>query len=104
MRRSGKLFCLPVSGLRAAMLVGLTGFGLVFSALPAVVPEASAAPAAPPIPVPAVQAWVEPTGAGVVRPDVVSATVTAHASGQRVEVLSERSETSRTWALPEGGF
>lgn len=45
----------------------------------------------------------EATGSGLVRPDWVSASVTARASGRRVEVLAERSETSRTFALPEGG-
>jgi hypothetical protein len=37
-----------------------------------------------------------------VRPDAVSASVTARASGQRVEVLSQRSETSRSWVNADG--
>ncbi|WP_188898507.1 RHS repeat-associated core domain-containing protein [Microlunatus endophyticus] len=45
---------------------------------------------------------MEPTGDGLVRPDLVSAAVTARASGKRVEVLADRSETSRTWANPDG--
>ena len=46
--------------------------------------------------------WVEPTGAGLVRRDWVSAQVTARAKNARVEVLSERTEVSRTWVLPDG--
>ena len=37
-----------------------------------------------------------------VRPDVVSARVTARAQGSRVEVESLREETSTTWASPDG--
>ena len=40
---------------------------------------------------------------GLVRPDWVSASVTARAVGARVEVLSERSETVRVFVLPDGG-
>lgn len=36
------------------------------------------------------------------RPDVVSAAVSARAQGSRVEVESERAETSSTWANPDG--
>ncbi len=36
------------------------------------------------------------------RPDWVSASVTARAAGERVEVLSERSETTRVWVRPDG--
>ncbi|MDO5735228.1 MAG: DNRLRE domain-containing protein [Propionibacteriaceae bacterium] len=38
----------------------------------------------------------------MVRPDWVSATVTARSTGQRVEVLSEKSETGRVWVFPDG--
>ncbi|WP_203568998.1 DNRLRE domain-containing protein [Aestuariimicrobium ganziense] len=40
--------------------------------------------------------------ADLVRPDWVSATVTARASGARVEVLSERTEFGKTWIRPDG--
>lgn len=103
MRRSANL-SLRLRGRGAIVSVAVTAFGLVFSALPLVVPEAVADPATPAAPAPVSQAWVAPTGEDPVRPDFVSAAVTAHASGQRVEVLSERSATSRTWALPGGGF
>lgn len=36
------------------------------------------------------------------RPDWVSASVTARSTGQRVEVLSEKSETGRVWVFPDG--
>ncbi|WP_430633480.1 hypothetical protein [Zafaria sp. Z1313] len=36
------------------------------------------------------------------RPDAVSAQVTARATGQRVEDLSQRTETSQVFATPEG--
>lgn len=80
---------------------------LVMSMPGAVDPVAAAptpSPSAPADPAPrsASGEWVEPTGTGVVRPDFVSASVTARASGQRVEVLSERSEASRTWVQPDG--
>ncbi|GAA4163865.1 hypothetical protein GCM10022286_24940 [Gryllotalpicola daejeonensis] len=39
-----------------------------------------------------------------VAPDVVSAQVDARAQGKRVEVLSERTETSQTFANPDGSF
>lgn len=45
---------------------------------------------------------VEPTGSGLVRPDWVSAATTARLAKARVEVLSERTESSRTWSLPDG--
>ena len=38
----------------------------------------------------------------LVRPDWVSASVTARASGRRVEVLSQRSEFGRAWVRPDG--
>ncbi|WP_329864080.1 hypothetical protein [Zafaria sp. J156] len=38
------------------------------------------------------------------RPDAVSAQVTARATGQRVEDVSQRTETSQVFALPEGGW
>ncbi|GAB2478635.1 hypothetical protein GCM10027030_11100 [Luteococcus sediminum] len=43
-----------------------------------------------------------PLGGDVVRPDWMSASVTARASQRRVEVLSERSETRRVWLHPDG--
>lgn len=46
----------------------------------------------------------ELTGTGAARPDAVGAAAASRRLGERVEVLSERSETSRAWALPEGGF
>ncbi len=36
------------------------------------------------------------------RPDAVSAMVTARASGKRVEVVAARTETTTTWANPDG--
>jgi RHS repeat-associated protein len=84
-------------------LVGVVAIALVVTMAP--VPAAAApAPEPPPSSGQSPAAWVESTGAGVVRPDLLSASVTARASGQRVEVLSERSATSRTWALPSGGM
>jgi hypothetical protein len=87
-----------------AVLAGVVSWGLVFSAAPDVVPEAAAAPTdpAPARPASPTAEWVEPTGRGLVRPDLTSASVTARASGQRVEVLSQRSEAERTWVLPSG--
>ncbi|SMO85084.1 hypothetical protein SAMN06266982_12522 [Propioniciclava tarda] len=68
------------------------------------VPPAEAAPAAKtPADLWALsESGVEATGVGLVRPDWLSAATTARASGQRVEVLSECSETSRSWLLPNG--
>lgn len=51
---------------------------------------------------PKASGWLEPTGAGLVRPDWVSASLTARMTGKRVEVLAERSESGRTWVLPSG--
>jgi RHS repeat-associated protein len=83
------------------LLVGLLFVALIMSSYDWS-PGAAADPLEP-APAPS-RDWVEPTGSGPVRPDFVSASVTARASGQRVEVLSERSETARTWALPLGGY
>lgn len=50
-------------------------------------------------------AWADPvveSEAVVSRPDWTSAGVTAKAQGVRVEVLSERSETTRVWIHPDG--
>lgn len=50
-------------------------------------------------------AWADPVpepDAVVSRPDWTSAAVTAKAQGVRVEVLSERSETTRVWIHPDG--
>lgn len=92
---------------RASGVVGLVAVMLVVSSYP-FVEHAQAAPTPEPPPPPAppalTQAGLEPTGTGLVRPDVTSARVTASASGERVEVLSQRTEYARTWALPEGGF
>jgi large repetitive protein len=41
-------------------------------------------------------------GGGAGRPDAVSAMVTARATGERVEDLSRRTETTTTWANPDG--
>lgn len=38
----------------------------------------------------------------VARPDWTSAAVTARTQGVRVEMLSERSETTRVWMHPDG--
>lgn len=46
--------------------------------------------------------WIEPTGSDPVRPDWLSASLTARSSGQRVEVLAARTESSRSWVLPSG--
>lgn len=96
-------------------LVGVLSLALCVSLLPAVPAEADPLPPSDPSPsspseapsAPSgnpVGAPPEKTGAGLSRPDVVSATVTARASGQRVEVLSERTETMRTWVYPDGSF
>lgn len=82
--------------------VGLVILALVVSMAPAPVP-AAAGPVEPPAPGGSgPRPWVEPTGAGLVRPDWVSASVTARSSGQRVEVLSERSASGRSWVLASG--
>ena len=50
-------------------------------------------------------AWADPApepDAIVSRPDWTSAAVTAKVQGVRVEVLSERSETTRVWIHPDG--
>lgn len=52
-------------------------------------------------------AWADPAAppvevAEVSRPDWTSAAVTAKSQGVRVEVLSERSETTRVWIHPDG--
>lgn len=52
-------------------------------------------------------AWADPVvepGVGVSRPDWTSAVVTARVQGVRVEVLSERSETSRVWVHADGSI
>ncbi len=54
--------------------------------------EAQAAPVADPLPAVKVSS----------RPDLVSAVVTARSQGSKVEVESMRSETSTTWANPDG--
>lgn len=50
--------------------------------------------------------WADPPAESpvgpVVRPDWVSASVTARSLGVRVEVLSERSETAQVWVNPDG--
>ncbi len=86
------------------LLVAVTSIALVFSAAPAVTREAAAAPVVPPPvgPVNPNAGWVEPTGEGLVRPDFTSASVTARSSGQRVEVVSERSRYQRSWVNPDG--
>lgn len=108
--RAQKLSRRPRSELRAALfgLVGALSLSLVISGAP--LQEAHAGPTADPTPSStpsespssADGSWVEPTGDGLVRPDAVSAAVTARASGKRVEILADRSETSRTWANPDG--
>lgn len=60
---------------------------------------ASAGMPAVPGPVPAVSA-----PAGLSSPDEVSARVQARATGQRVEVLGLRSESSSTWVNPDGSL
>lgn len=85
-------------------LVGVVAIALVVTMAP--VPAAAApAPEPQPQPLPSSgesSAWVEPTGVGVVRPDWLSASVTARASGQRVEVLAARTSKGRSWVLPSG--
>lgn len=86
------------------LLVATLSIGLVFSATPAVTGDAVAAPVepAPAGPVNPNAGWVEPTDEGLVRPDFTSASVTARSSGQRVEVLTERSRYQRSWVNPDG--
>ncbi len=70
----------------------VVSFALLVTGLEARQP-AVAAPAADPIPaVPKVES----------RPDLVSAVVSARSQGSKVEVESMRSETSTTWANPDG--
>ncbi|WP_241996612.1 RHS repeat-associated core domain-containing protein [Kribbella antiqua] len=70
----------------------LVSFALLVTGLE-VQQAAAAAPAADPRPAPAMVAS---------RPDLVSAVVTARSQGSKVEVESMRSETSTTWANPDG--
>lgn len=90
------------TALIAALVVSLTMSLSGQSVLQAA--AAPLAPVSPASPVELLPNGLERTGSGLVRPDTVSASVTARASGQRVEVLSDRSGTSRRWALPTGGF
>ncbi|MBO9523636.1 MAG: DNRLRE domain-containing protein [Nocardioidaceae bacterium] len=52
----------------------------------------------------AASAAAEESSEALVRPDAVSAVVTARASGQRVEDLSRRTETSQVFANPDGSW
>lgn len=79
---------LPVrSALYASVVLSVAVAG---AAIPAV--EAAAAPAKPPAATKAVEQ----------RPDAVSAMLTARSQGKRVEDVSARTATSRTWANPDG--
>lgn len=85
-------------------LVGVLAVALVVSMFPAV-DLAAADPTEPPPadpPVDTSKEWLEPTGEGLVRPDWVSAALTARSTGRRVEVLSARSDQKRSWVLPSG--
>src|SRR4051812_49164459 len=85
-----------------AWLVGAVGLALVVSmgGAPAVAaPQVASAPA--------VTAAVAPPakdGDETSRPDSVSALVTARASGERVEDTSQRTETKRVYANPDGSW
>jgi hypothetical protein len=85
-------------------LILVLSLALVVTIAPAPVASADPVetPAPPPADAPRSSTWVEPTGAGLVRPDWLSAAVTARSSGKRVEVLAARTESSRSWMLPSG--
>jgi len=68
-------------------------YGMVAPSIPA-----SAAPPAAPV----VKAAKAPPVTE--RPDTVSAVMTARAQGSRVEILDERTESTTTWANPDGTF
>ena len=74
------------------IVAAVVAFALLVTGLEAQ-QAAAAAPAADPKPAPAKVAS---------RPDLVSAVVTARSQGSKVEVESMRSETSTTWANPDG--
>lgn len=83
-------------------LVGLLALALIVTMAPAPLP-AAADPTESPAPTEAKpRPWIEPTGSDPVRPDWLSASLTARSSGQRVEVLAARTESSRSWVLPSG--
>jgi len=83
-RRLPRWTCVSVSAVLAATLL-----------------QAGAEPARAAAPVAAQKAAV--AGAGpLVRPDEMSARVTARSSGRRVEVENLRTETSTTWVEPDG--
>lgn len=85
-------------------MVGVLAVALVISMFPAA-DLAAADPTEPPQtdkPVDTTSDWVSPTGSDPVRPDWLSAALTARSSGQRVEVLSARTESARSWVLPSG--
>jgi hypothetical protein len=77
--------------------VGVVGCGLSLALVLAVLPGrvASADPSPAPVPTPS-------SSGKLTRPDWVSASVTTRATGRRVEVLSQRTETTRVWARPDG--
>lgn len=89
--------------LRSQTLV-LLAAGLLALSSPSFAEKAEAAPSPDQVPPTLTQAGLEPTGTGLARTDATSADSTARSSGQRVEVLSQRTDFGRTWALPEGGF
>lgn len=85
-------------------LIGVLAVALVVSMFPAA-DVASAEPTDPPPadpPADTSKDWIEPTGEGIVRPDWVSAALTARSTGRRVEVLSARSDQERSWVSPSG--
>lgn len=90
---------------RRIAALGLVGSVSLALLLPQQMPTAAADPEPTPVPSPQTspgEPWLEPTGTGLVRPDWLSASVSARASGQRVEVLSERTGSVRRWVLSDG--
>lgn len=90
--------------LAVSLLVGVLSVALLMSMSPWA-DLAVADPQEPGSPTPSKPAstdWVSPTGADLVRPDWLSASLTARSSGHRVEVLSARTESSRSWVVPSG--
>lgn len=67
--------------------------------------NAEAAPTPQPLPEPTItHGALSPTNGGPTKNDAESAVKEAESSAQKVEVLEDRTEFHRTWALPQGGF
>jgi hypothetical protein len=93
-----------MSGLRwsrvARWAVGVTSVALVVS----IAEPVSAAPVPATVKVAAVAQAAVAAGSDTQRPDVVSAVIQAKAIKAAVQVLGATTESSTTWALPDGTF